>query len=236
MSEYSTKKNRLERHMRERLNPDYPILFNRINWDEVDNSIDELCEFQRENDYLIPMILLYYPPLHDKIYPILQEENKTLYFIGKKRAKDAVTYDSMYEFIQLFPQFEKLVFYDEDPNYIYDELLTIHRKDYPILFNRINWKYVDQIIDKLYELHLLEKKPIIPDNLFMFEPEGMSENYQRKTHKIANYYLSEAENGNKLFEDWCYKDDNKLCNYDSMYEFIMEYPEFKDIVYFDPDK
>lgn len=240
MGEYSTKKNRLEKCIRERLNSDYPILFNRINWDEVDNSIDELCEFQRENNYIISMVLMYYPPLYDKIHQIIIEEDKIPQFIVKRHGRDALTYDSMYEFIQLFPQFEKFVFYDEDPNYIYDEFLTIHRKDYPILFNRINWKYVDQNIDKLYNLTKTEAKPIIPPILFMFSPggiSGMNENYEKIATKIYEYYDSEEEKGNKLFEKWTYEYSTKDgYNYDSMYEFIMDYPEFKDIVYFDPDK
>lgn len=244
MSEYNMKKNDLEKWMRERLNPDYPILFNRINWDKVDNSIDELCEFQRQNDYIIPMILFYYKPVYNKIYPILQQENKIPEFIGKRHAKDALTYDSMYEFIQLFPQFKKFVFYDENPNDIYDEFLTIHKKNYPILFNRINWEYVDQNINRLYELLLSEKKPIIPLVLFMESSNGsnrglkeMSENYENTTDKIYEYYHSEEEKGNKLFEEWFSVDDiDNLYSYDSMYEFIMAYPEFRDVVYFDESK
>lgn len=74
----------------------------------------------------------------------------------------------------------------------------------------------------------------------MFSPggiSGMNENYEKIATKIYEYYDSEEEKGNKLFEKWTYEYSTKDgYNYDSMYEFIMDYPEFKDIVYFDPDK
>lgn len=249
MVQYSVIKNSMELNLRRlRINKDYPILFNRVNWKEVEANMENLCEFQRENDRYLP--ITFRPPYPgndpDEIYPkfnmkidnIMYDDPKKSKLVGLYNTSEKLgSYDDVYEFLQKYPEWKKLVFYDRNPNDIYDEFLTIHQKNYPIKFNKINWKFIDQNIDKLYDLTLYEEKPIIPYVLFMFKPEGMSKNYYEISSKIYEYYELEAEKGNKNFEKWEYFDDDASINsYDTVYEFIMAYPEFSDIVYFDPDK
>ncbi len=249
MVEYSATKYNMEFDLRTyRINKNYPIIFNRVNWNEVESNMKNLCEFQKEQNIVIPETFRPLNPGNDpegrynnfykKIDEILYEDPKKRELIGSYRnSEKRSSYDDVYEFIKNYPEWNKLVFYDKNYNNIYDEFLTIHQKNYPIKFNKINWKYVDQIISKLYKLTVNEEKPIIPYVLFMFKPKGMSETYYNISYKIYKFYESEAEKGNKNFEEWKYYEDNAQRNgYDNFYEFIMAYPEFSDIVYFDPGK
>lgn len=246
---YSATKYNMESDLRVwRINDNYPITFNRVNWREVEANMENLCKFQKEHNIIVPETFRPFNPgndpqeIYNKFYKnidkILYQDPEKSKLIGPYRtSKKRSTYDDVYEFIQQYPEWNKLVFYDKNYNDIYDEFLTIHQKNYPELFNRINWEYVDQIIDKLYDLTRFEEKPIIPYVLFMFKPVGMSKNYYKISSKIYEYYESEAEKGNKNFEKWKYYEDSAQRNgYDNFYKFIINYPEFSDIVYFDPDK
>ncbi|PAV07608.1 hypothetical protein [Methanosphaera cuniculi] len=239
---YSDMKLDMELYLRRRINKEYPILFNRVNWQVLEENMDNLVEFQKQHERILP--LNFRPNLVENdpkgIYELFSKKiieaifsRKSNYWQVYRHDPNSGYYDDVYEFIQEFPEWSKLVYYDEDPYNPYDDILTIQYKDYPILFNRFNWQYISQNIRKLYQLTLNEKKPVIPPILFMYDIciKNMSENYKNISDKIYEYYESEEEKGNEYFKNW-----DKKYDYDSVYEFIMTYPEFKDIVYFDPDK
>lgn len=242
---YSIEKCSKEVCLQRRINKEYPVLFNRVNWQVLEENMDNLVEFQKQHERVLP--LNFRPDLvrNDPkgIYELFSKKiieaifsRKSNYWQVYRHDPNSGYYDDVYEFIQEFPEWSKLVYYDENPNSPYDDLLTVRFKDYPLLFNKFNWDIIDQRIDELYQLVLKEKKPIIPQILFMFDisVSNMSENYKNISRKIFEYYESEEEKGNKYFEGWDF--NLKYTDYDFVYEFLVTYPEFKDIVYFDPDK
>lgn len=221
------------------INNNYPILFNRINWDMIEENIDDLCEFQRNCDDILPPMLFYATRLWTKIYSVIAEDPEKMSKALKLRHSNKHTsYDYIYEFIQKYPEWSKLVYYDENPADIYDEFLTIYiDKTLPLEFNRINWKKVDQKIDKIYEIMINQEKKTIPTILFISSQNSgvLSENYEIISTKMGKYYIQEYfEKRNPAFNG--YESNQKYNTYDGFYHLIHDYPELSDIVYFDPDK
>lgn len=238
MVAYSKRKFRSEIQLRRNLiNIDYPILFNRINWNMIEENIDDLCEFQRNCDDILPPMLFYATRLWTKIYSVITEDPEKMSKALKLRHSNKHTsYDYIYEFIQKYPEWSKLVYYDENPADIYDEFLTIHiDKTLPLEFNRINWKKVDQKIDKIYEIMINQERKTVPSILYMRSGKGLSEHYKIISLKMWEYYDEEYfTKSNPIFAE--YENNSNFDNYDGFYYFIKDYPELSDIVYFDPDK
>ena len=157
-----------------------------------------------------------------------------------RRDPKSNTYDDVYEFLQKYPEWEKLVYYDENLNDIYDEYLTIRiDKTLPVKFNRINWKKVDEKIDRIYEIFINQKEKItVPDILFIDyrELKEVSNHYKTISQEIWEYYFNERfEKKNPVLHEYGWNNSG-FRNYDGFYYFIKDYPELGDIVYFDPDK
>lgn len=239
---YSIQKCSKEKYLQRRINKDYPILFNRVNWQILEENMENLVEFQKQHERILPITFRPYNVENDPegIYESFKNEIIEAIFSRRpnnwrtyRRDPKQDSYDDVYEFIQQYPEWGKLVYYTKNPDNIYDDILTVQCKDYPIIFNRFDWNIIDQKMNELYQLVLKEKKPILPSILFMYTPSNMSENYRNISNKIYEFYKSEEEKGNKNFENWTY---TKRYDYDSVYEFIMAYPEFSDIVFFDLDR
>lgn len=250
MVDYSTKKYIKEIQMRKKINKNYPILFNRINWQILEENMEELIEFQKQHDdILIPENFrpfnvendpeeIYETYTRKVIEAIMQTCRKK--WGPYRRDPKSNTYDDVYEFLQKYPEWKKLVYYDENLNDIYDEYLTIRiDKNLPVEFNRINWKKVDEKIDKIYEIFMNQKEKItVPEILFIDyrELEGVSNHYRTIADKMWEYYFDERfENKNPVFHEYGWNNDG-FRNYDGFYHFIKDYPDLSDIVYFDPDK
>lgn len=244
MNSFNRQREEIESYLNNQINKEYPILFNRINWDIIDTNINEIIQFQKTHTDTIPPLLLEDEKINKKITPHIPNNKTNTEKLKLKNTKKSLSYDNMYEFIQKYPEFSKYLYYEETPNGLYDKYLTIQYENYPITFNRINWQYVDEVIDKLYELTCNEKRPVIPPILFIFRNtiKQMSENYQNTAYKIYEYYNKEQYNNNRHFKFWAYYeyDINKQWiernDYDTMYEFIQKYPEFSNVVYFDYSK
>lgn len=249
MVAYSSEKCMSERQMRKRINKNYPIVFNRVNWQILEDNMEELIEFQKQHDdMLLPITFrpfrvendpegIYETYTRKVIEAIMQTCPKKWASYG--RSLKATTYDYVYEFLQKYPEWKKLVYYDEDLNNIYNEFLTIHiDKTLPIEFNRINWKKVDEKIDRIYEIFTNQKEKItVPKILFLYYPdiEGVSDHYGTIAHEMWEYYRNERfKKKNLVFEE--YDNNQNFNNYDGFYHLIHDYPELSDIVYFDPDK
>lgn len=238
MSEFDIKCE-YELRMRENIiNTEYPIIFNRINWDKIEDEMMNLVKFQKQTNTIIPY--LFHPVnLNDKYDEFWNYLNQItwdddllflehqLYLNSNKR----YTYDEVYEFITENPQWEDLVYYQKDPNLIYDDFLEEMSGNYPFRFNHINWKYIDSIIDDLYNYQIGEDKPLIPWLIFMKEPENMSQNYYNKAYKIFEYYEKKEDEGCLEFQD--YYNNVSENSYDKFYEFIKQHPQWSKIVYRD---
>lgn len=237
---YSIEKYGNEHDLRQkRINIDYPILFNRINWDLIEENMGALCKFQQEHNDILPRVFFTRKKWAEKIIPILEEDHeKIMDVIVRKHSNKFMSYDSVYEFLQKYPEWNKLVFYDENSNDIYDEFLTTHiDKSLPIEFNRINWEKVDEKIDRIYEIFMNQKEKITVPFILFLDPglKGLSEHYITVSLEIFEYYDEEyfTKNNPLVIE---YDDNQKYDNYDGFYHFIKDYPELSDIVYFDPSK
>ncbi|PAV07606.1 hypothetical protein ASJ82_07990 [Methanosphaera cuniculi] len=239
-----------EIQMRKKINKNYPILFNRINWQILEENMEELFEFQKQHDdILIPENFRPFNVENDPegIYEkYVKKIIKTIMQTCRKkwgpyrRDPKSNTYDDVYEFLQKYPEWEKLVYYDENLNDIYDEYLTIRiDKTLPVKFNRINWKKVDEKIDRIYEIFINQKEKItVPDILFIDyrELKEVSNHYKTISQEIWEYYFNERfEKKNPVLHEYGWNNSG-FRNYDGFYYFIKDYPELGDIVYFDPDK
>uniref|UniRef100_UPI0028060CC0 hypothetical protein n=1 Tax=uncultured Methanosphaera sp. TaxID=262501 RepID=UPI0028060CC0 len=164
MVEYSSTKHSYELDLQKKINKKYPTLFNRINWQILEENMENLIEFQKQNKRILPLNFRPYDVENDpegiyesysrKILEAIMETCPNLWGPYRRDPKSH-TYDDVYEFIQEYPEWSKLVYYDENLNNIHDEFLTIHiDKTLPLEFNRINWQKVDEKIDRIYEIFI----------------------------------------------------------------------------------
>ncbi len=122
--------------MRKRITKNYPILFNRVNWQILEENMEELIEFQKQHDdILLPITFRPFIVSNDPEGIYETYTRKVIEAIMKtcpgnwspyRRDPKSGTYDDVYEFIQKYPEWKKLVYYDENLNNIYNEFLTIH--------------------------------------------------------------------------------------------------------------